>query len=250
MTVVDDIGNTLGAFGWNSLGGILFVFIFVFIFIMCFIIVGVFLWWKSFRNVVYIYTPLGQVEFTQEEYKEIEDEVNRGTKINDITNLQKIKFDYMTKKKTHGKDVTIKGTSYFHLFTPLKKIKPIPLAYRFSTGIYLLRLSKEIFIPIPKPNFILTVNQNISVSVAEQQEWITWSNMMADRVNAKYQNPDAQKQQTLYFVIGIAGMVLIGGFILWLIYSSAKKGMDIRQALEAMASSFKSNVGGGGIPAK
>ena len=112
--------------------------------------------------------------------------------------LKEFKFDYMKKRITHGKYTSHKGTSYFSMFLPLKKIKPIPIQLMYSDGIFLIQLSKEIFIPIPRPSFVIHVGQNISISVAEQQEWLTWSNMMADRINAKYQNPDAEKKQTLY----------------------------------------------------
>jgi hypothetical protein len=153
--------------------------------------------------------------------------------------LKSIKFDYIKKKKTHGKNITQRGTSFFALFMPLKKIKPVSLEFVYNDGIYLLQLSRDIFIPIVRPSFIVTVAQNISISVAEQQEWISWSNMMCDRINAKYQNPDGEKKQALYFIIGIAAMVIVGGFLLWLIYQSAKKGMDVKTWADQLASSIK-----------
>jgi hypothetical protein len=236
MSIVDQVGGSVGAFAWQGLGGALFIFI-IFFFVLA-LVGGVtfFLWWKSYNLKVTIYKPLGQIKFTPEEITQMLSDQAAG-----IHNekLKQIKFDYLGRKTTHGKDITQRGTSYFALFMPLKKIKPIPISLRFHEGIHVLQLSKDIFIPFAKPNFFITIYENVSISVAENQEWISWSNMQADRINAKYQNPDAEKKQVLYFVIGIAAMVIIGGFILWLIYSSAKKGMDVKGLAEAITNSVK-----------
>lgn len=245
MTIVDNLGSSIGSFAWGQLGNALFIFIIFFTVLIVVGFVSFFMWWKSFNVKVHVYRPLGQVKFTDLEMQEIQEAVNRG----EISPLMKnIKFDYMVKRTTHGKDTTSRGTAYFSLFMPLKKIKPVPLQFRFHDGVHLVQLSKDIFIPVPRPSFVISVAQNVSISVAEQQEWISWSNLMADRINAKYQDPDHEKKQILYFVIGIAAMVIIGGLLLWLIYQSAKKGMDVKNFAESFAQSVKGMVPAGTAP--
>lgn len=236
MTIVDTVGQSLGGFAWASLGQALFIFIIFFIVLFIFGFLSFFIWYKSYNVKVTIFQPLGQVAFTEEELKEMQEEAAKGIK---SSRLKEIKFDYIKKRTTHGKYNTIKGVAYFCMFMPLKKIKPVPLTLMYNTGVYLIQLSRDVFIPVQKPSFVITVYENVSISVAEQQEWISWSNMMADRINAKYQNPDADKKQTLYFVIGIAAMVIVGGLILWFIYSSAKKGLDVKAFTENFAKTIQ-----------
>lgn len=239
MTIVDSFGSNIGSFAWSSLGNALFIFIIFFIVLFAVGMLTFFIWFKSYNTKVFIFQPMGQIKFNEDELKQINDDIQAG-KVPKA--FEHIKFDFLKRKKTHGKDITQRGTSYFALMMPLKKIKPVPLNFRYNDGIYLIQLSRDIFIPIPRPSFIISVSQNVNISVSEQQEWISWSNMMADRINAKYQNPDAEKKQVLYFVIGIVAMVIIGGLILWLIYSSAKKGLDVEAMANSLSQAFAKNV--------
>lgn len=236
MSVVDSVGQSFSSVAWGGLGQALFIFIIFFVILILFGVVSLFSWWKSYGFKVTIFEPLGQMKFTDEELKQIQQDVMNGI-LSD--KLRQIKFDSIKKRVTHGKDLTVKGTAYFGLFIPLKRIKPIPLLFRYSDGIFLLRLSRDVFIPIPRPSFVINVGQNVAISVAEQQEWVSWSNMMADRINAKYQNPDATQKQALYFVVGIVALVVIGGFILWLIYSSAKKGLEVKDLANNIITAVK-----------
>lgn len=242
--IIQTMTSQVGNMTWGSLGGVLFIFIIFFILLVIFGGAGLFMWWKSYNLKVTIFQPLGQELITEEEKKAIEEDAAKG-----ITHpkLRKIIFDYMKKRVTHGKYTSIKGTAYFTLFMPLKKIKPVPLQLMYHDGVYLMQLSKDVYIPIPRPNFHIHIGDNMSISVAEQQEWVTWSNMMAERINAKWQNPDAGQKQTFYFVVGILAMVVIGGLILWLIYESAKKGLDVKTFTTNFAEAIKnspSNLGG------
>ena len=100
------------------------------------------------------------------------------------------------------------------------------MEFMYDDGIYLLKLSKELYIPIQKPKTTVHIGEATSISVASDNKWRVWNNLMADRINNKYQDIDAQKKVVFYFVIGIVAMVLVGGFILWLIYSSANRGWE------------------------
>lgn len=239
MSIIDQASSSLGGLAWGSLGQALFIFIIFFAVILVVGIISFMIWWKSYNINVTIFTPMGQVQMSDEELKVLQDEVLAGKTPNV---LKTIRFDYIKKRRTHGKHISHRGTAFFALFVPLKKIKPVSLEYIYNDGVFLLQLSRDIFIPIVRPSFVVTVAQNVSISVAEQQEWISWSNMMADRINAKYQNPDMEKKQTLYFVIGICAMVIIGSLLLWLIYQSAKKGLDVKGWADELANTIKQGV--------
>jgi flagellar basal body-associated protein FliL len=248
-TPIDQMMGSMGSMAWSSMGSVLFVFIIFFIILIVFGGLGMFMWWKSYNVRVTVFQPLGQAKFTEEELREINDAKLNNT-LQDLKFMKEIKFDYMKKRVTHGKYISVKGTSYFTMFMPMKKMKPVPLEMMYNDGIYLVQLSKDVYVPVPRPSFIVKVGQNMSISVAEQQEWLTWSNMMADRVNAKWQNPDAEKKATLYFVIGIVAMVIVGGLILWFIYASAQKGLDVTTFSKNFAAAVAANPGsvGGIIP--
>ncbi len=90
------------------------------------------------------------------------------------------------------------------------------------------------FIPLIKPKTVIQVGEEVSISVSDHNRWVLFNNLMADRINNRYQDVDLQKKITLYFVSGIVVMVLLGGFILWLIYSSINKGMDTYSSLSSL----------------
>lgn len=238
--LLNQIGDTMGAFGWGSIGTISVVITVFLGLIILILALFFFMWWKSFYIKVKIYEPYGQINLEREDINNIIDEARHG----EITTLQdkKIQFDMFKKKRTHGKYVTVRGTPFFNTFMPFKKIEPIPMQYMFDDGVHLLRLSKEILIPIPKPKTLINVGEEVSISVQDNNQWQAWNNMMADRINNKYQDIDAQKKAITYFVIGIVALVLIGGFILWLIYTSANKGYDAADKLNAFANSLTSNA--------
>lgn len=194
------------------------------------------MWWKSFYIRVRIYEPYGQISLTEETLTDIMEEAKKG----EYTTLERkdIKFDMFKKKNTHGKYIKSKGTQFFNIFMPHKKIEPVSMKYMYDNGIHLLRLSRDIFIPIPKPKTVINVAEEVSISIQDETQWQAWSNLMTERINNKYQDVDAQKKAVLYFIIGIAGMVLIGGFILWLIYSSANKGYEAADRFNQVAKSL------------
>lgn len=99
------------------------------------------------------------------------------------------------------------------------------MTFLYDDGVHLVRLSRDILIPIPKPEITLEVGENVSLSVDKDIQWKAWNNMMADRINNKYQDLDAQKKIAFYFITGIVAMVLIGGFLLWLIFRLSTKGI-------------------------
>lgn len=234
--LLDQVGAGISGFTWESLGWILLVFgVFIFL-ILVFAAVFLFMWYNSFNLRVKIYEPRGQVQMTQEDINKIYSEVAQGK--SDTLKQKGIKFDLINIKKTKGKHLTQKGTPYFQTFIPLRKMQPVPMELMFNDGIHLLRLSREIFVPIPKPETDINVGGNVSISVTDHNQWTGWSQMMAEKINSKYTDVDTQKRAMMYFVIGIAAMVIVGGIILWLIYLSAKKGLDAADKLGAVADSL------------
>lgn len=241
--MIDQLGQSFSAFGWGSMGTITLI---ISIFLLVILLFGgffLFMWWKSFYIKVKIYEPYGQIDMDRETAIKIINESREGK--HDTLQSSNIQFDMFKKRNTHGKFTKIKGTPYFNTFMPFKRIEPIPMEYMFDDGVHLLRLSKEVLLPIPKPKTLINVGQAVSISIQDNNQWQAWNNMMADRINNKYQDIDAQKKAVMYFVIGIVAMVLIGGFILWLIYSSVNKGFDAADKFNAVADSLI----GGGVPA-
>lgn len=234
--LIGQLGQSFGSFSWGSIGMITLVVSIILGIVILFLGVFFFLWWKSYYIKVKIYEPYGQINLDDADIAQIIQEAQEGN----IDTLKKnnIRFDMFKKKNTHGKYVKVKGTPYFATFMPMQKIEPVPMEYMFDDGVHLLRLSKAIMIPIPKPKVVIDVGEQVSISVKENNQWQAWNNMMADRINNKYQDIDAQKKAITYFVIGIVSMVLLGGFILWLIYSSVNKGFDAADKFNAVAASL------------
>lgn len=233
MALLDQAGTYLGKFGWESMGNILIVVVIFFSLMVLFTCVFLFMWWKSFNLVVKIYEPIGQVPLSEEELNNIKEETKVGE---DKTLKEKeIRFSNIKYKKTHGKFIISKGNPFFRTFSPFRRHEPVPMEFMYDDGIYLLKLSKELFIPFEKPKTTVIIGEQTSISVASDNRWRVWNNMMADRINNKYQDIDAQKKVAFYFVTGIVALVLIGGFILWLIYSSANRGWDAAEQFNQFA---------------
>lgn len=239
--LLGQLGQSFSTFGWGSIGTITLVISIILGILLVFVLFFFFLWWKSYYIKVRIYEPYGQTNLDNADLDKIKKEASEGK--TEILNKKNIHFDMFKKKNTHGKYIKIKGTPYFATFMPMQRIEPVPMEYMFDDGVHLLRLSKNIMIPIPKPKTIINVGEEVSISVKENNQWQAWNNMMADRINNKYQDIDAQKKAITYFVIGIVSMVLIGGFILWLIYSSVNKGFDAADRFNVVAESLS-----GGAP--
>lgn len=234
--LIGQLGESFSEFGWGSIGSISLV---ISIFLLVLAIIGgvlFFMWWKSFYIRVKIYEPYGQIDVDKDTAREIIEE----SKLGESKTLEgtSIRFDMFKKRNTHGKYTSIKGTPYFNTFMPNRKLEPISAKYMFDDGVHLLRLSRDIFIPIPKPKTIISVGETVTISVQENNQWQAWNNLMADRINNKYQDIEAQKKAILYFVIGIVSIVLLGGFILWLIYSSVNKGFDAADKFNQVADSL------------
>lgn len=234
--ILATFGSQIGTFSWAGMGQIVFI---ITIFLLGLILIGIImfiLWWKSYYLQVKVYEPYGQVNFTDKELRDIKEEGKQG--LSKTLTKKDIKFDTIKIKRTHGKFLTTKGNPYFATFMPFRKHEPVPMEMLFDDGIHLLRISRELFIPIPKPKTIVSVGEAISISVTENNRWKVWNNMQAEKINSKYQDTDVLKRATLYFVVGIVALVLIGGFILWLMYSSANKGWDAAEKFNTVAESL------------
>lgn len=231
--ILGQAGSYLGKFGWESMGNILVVVVIFFFLIVLFIAIFLFMWWKSFNLKVMIYEPIGQVPLSDEELDKIKEEAKDGK--DKTLKEKKIHFSNIRYKRTHGKFIVSKGNPFFQTFFPFRKHEPVPMQFMYDDGIYLLKLSKELFIPFEKPKTTVVIGEETSISVASDNKWRVWNNMMADRINNKYQDIDAQKRVTFYFVTGIVALVLVGGFILWLIYSSANRGWDAAKQFNEFA---------------
>ena len=213
------IGRSIGGFAWSSLGNILTVIIIVLAVIIFFAVIFVFMWWKSFNIRVKIYKPVGQIPFNPDEIHQ--EELSQKLKDN------KVRFDYIHFRRTHGKYATIKGCQYFITFLPMRKVPPIPMTLLYDDGVHLVQLSRDILVPIPKPKITLEVDENVNIAVEEDTQWKVWNNMIADRINNKYQDLDVQKRIAFYFISGIVAIVLLGGFLLWLIYRTSTEGYKV-----------------------
>ena len=241
--ILEGVGTSIGNFSWASIGQITFI---ITMFVLALLLLGgiwFILWWKSYHLRVKIYEPFGQIKLSPEDIAKIKAEALEGN--TDTLKENNIKFDTIRTKKTHGKFTTVKGNPYFNTFLPFRKHEPIPMEMMFDDGIHLLRLSREIYLPIAKPKTIIEVGETISISVTENNRWKVWNNMMAEKINAKYADTDVLKRTTLYFVVGIVALILIGGFILWLIYSTANRGWDAAEKFNVVADAWL----GGGKPA-
>lgn len=225
MTVLDKIGGTLGSFGWDSMGNILVVVMIVIALIVVFGIIAVFMWYKTFNIQVKLYEPKGQVPLSEEELVKIKAKAAKGDVLEELKK-RNLKFSLLKVRRTRGKYVTVKGDPYFMTLLPFKKHEPVQTTMMYDDGIHMVRIAKTVFIPIRKPDMTLELDKSVSISISDDNRWRVWNNMMADRINNKYQDIDAQKRVAFYFITGIVALVLVGGFILWLIYSSANKGMD------------------------
>lgn len=233
--IIEGLGSSIGGFAWGSMGQIVFWVTTITGVIVLFIGIWFFMWWKSFNLDVKIYEPIGLIQLSEKEKQEIA----KGKR--DILKEKNLKFDMIRYHKTHGKYSTIKGSPFFRTFMPLKKHEPIPMEFMFNDGIHMIRLSKDVFIPIPRPKTEIEIGENITISIKKNNRWRLWNNMMAERINRKYQDMDAQKKMVLYFVVGIVAIVVVGCVILWFIYSSANKGWDAAEKFNAVANSL---VGG------
>jgi len=236
--LVNQLGDSIGSFGWASAGNIAFIVTIILMLFLFFVGIFIFIWWKSFYVKVNIYEPYGQVKLSEKDLEKVKEEAKNGT--SKTLKESMIKFDMVKYKKTHGKYTTVKGTPYFNTFMPFKKIQPIPMEFMYDNGVHLLRLSKEILIPIPKPKTIINISEKVSISVVEHNQWTAWNNLMADKINNKFQDIDAQKKVAMYFIVGIVSIVLLGGFFFWLMYSSANKGWDAAEKFNTVANSLTS----------
>lgn len=225
VELLGGIGQGISGFIESSLGNILTVIVIVLVVVLFFGFIFLFIWWKGFNIKVKIYEPVGQTPLDHNEKVKLKYENSKEAL--DKLKEKKVKFDYIKYKRTHGKFTTIKGSQYFVTFMPMRRLPPIPMTMLYDNGVHLVRLSRDIMIPIPKPNITLEVGKNVSLSVEEDVQWKAWNNMMADRINNKFQDLDVQKRIAFYFITGIVAIVLLGGFLLWLIYRSSTKGMIV-----------------------
>lgn len=225
--ILEGISSNVGSQIWSGMGDVLFLIVLILGLVFLFIAIGFLVWWKSYNLNVKIYVPVGQVALSKTKTNDIKKKVSDG-KYRDAQNLigNDVQFDYIRYKRTHAKFTIIKGTQYFVTFSPMRRLAPIPLWLQYDDGIHLLQLSKDILVPIRKPNVVMQINKQVTIDIEADAQWKTWNNMMADRVNNKYQDLDAQRKVVFYFVVGIIALTLLGGFIIYITYKSATKGYD------------------------
>ncbi len=225
-SLIDGVGKGINDLLFKGMGNTLPIIVILLAVILFFGVIFAFIWWKGFNIKVKIYEPMGQTPLTPKEQAVIKSEKD-STKLIKKLKEKEVKFNHIKYKTTHGKFTTIKGTQYFVTFNPLRRLPPIPMTLLYDDGVHLVRLSRDIFVPIPKPEIVLVVGENVSISVEEDIQWKAWNNLMADRINNKYQDLDAQKKIALYFISGIVALVLIGGFLLWLIFKLSSQNLIV-----------------------
>lgn len=238
--IISSVGGSLKGFGWATIGNVLLILM---IFMIVLVVIGgvlFFLWFRSFNIRVKIFEPMGQViEADVQDIKNLDTAEERIQKIKD----KNIRFDNINVRKTKGKYIKDKTKTFFKTLMPLRNHEPVPMEYTYEDGINFMKLSKDVFIPIPKPKTSVVVGENTSISVSNDNRWRVWSAMMSEQVNNKYQDIDIQKKVTLYIVTGIVAMTLLGGFLLWLIYSSSNRGFE---ALDNFKKATDNILGSGG----
>lgn len=233
MTIFSDLGNSISNMAWSGLGNVALTIAIILFIIIIFCLIWFFMFWKSFDINVKVYTPFGQPYLDSRAAIELE----KG--------LTDIKINRIKYKRTHGKYVTVKGTQYFRTFMPFKLHKPIPMNMIFHDGVHLLKLSREIYVPIHSPDPIVEVNKEAVIAVNNDYEWRMWNNMMSEKINMRYQDLDIQKKVVMYIIIGIVVITLFGGFTIWIIYSTSTKGLTAADKLNSFATNL---IGGGNIP--
>jgi len=232
MTVLDQAGSAISGLGWGSIGIIVTTIAVIMGMLLLVGAVALFLWWKTFDISVKIYAPFGQINLTEQEIKKMQIEAKYNKQ--DTIKAKNLKFDMIKFKRTHGKYVTKKGASYFSTFIPLRKHEPVPMELLFNDGVHMLRLAKDVYIPIPRPEFVIGVSEKTILSVKDNNDWRLFNNMMAERINMRYTPAAEAKRMTAYFVIGIIAIVLIGGFLLYLLYSAGNRSSEVAQQLTGL----------------
>jgi len=245
--IFSSMGASIGNFAWSSVGNIVSVIVIFLIIIVAFGILFFLMWWKSFNYNVKLYEPIGQ-QLSKEDLAELKGKTPE--EVNSILETKKIRFNHIRYKVTHGRYATIKGVQQFNTFMPAVRLAPVPLNLLYDDGIHLLKLSRDLFVPIKRPEVIIELNANMSIFVEEAQQWQNFNNLLADRINNKYQDLGVQQKIVFYFVVGIVAMVLVGGFVIWLIYKAQEKNLKnnlvVADAFNSVANKI---IVGGNTPA-
>jgi hypothetical protein len=245
--IFSSMGASIGGFAWSSLGNIVTVIVIFLIVIVFFSVVLFLMWWKSYNYRVRIYEPVGQ-QLTTKEIDELKNKTPE--EVTAILETKKIKFNHIRYRVTHGKYATLKGIQQFVTFMPGTKLAPVPMTLLYDDGIHLLKLSRNLLVPIQRPNVVIEINTSLSLFVEEAQQWQNFNNLLSDRINNKYQELDTPKKMAFYFVVGIVAIVLLGSLVIYLIYKSSTKGMtegiQIADKFNQVADKI---VGGGKVPA-
>jgi len=245
--VMQQIGDYAQGASFGISSNMIMILIIVSIVGIIFLITAFFGWRSSFNEKVRIYRPYGHYDI--ETLKNIYESKTTEER-NAALKKHSIKYESVGYKKTLGKFIKRKGISYFALFSPMVKIEPIPNEFKYDDGFHLLQLASGIFIPIHKPQTIIEVGANISLSILEENAWRQWNVSESLEIDKRFKEESRERKIILMFIIGIVAIIIIGGLLFWLQYMMMSKGMfTLGSQLESFRKATTSAVTGGFVPA-
>lgn len=131
-------------------------------------------------------------------------------------------------KKDRGREVKIKGVQRFSLLKARKKIQPIDYTLRYPDGIWMLRISKDLFVPIKRPD----IGNSIDLEMPHH-DLDLWEESAEAEIRRRTQDEDLMKKQVYLTVAIIIGAFVLAGIIIWLSMTFA--GNSINNALDKVA---------------
>lgn len=116
-----------------------------------------------------------------------------------------------------------------------KKIKDVPYNLRYSDGIWMIRLSKDNFIPIERPK----VGKGITFYVSEP-DMDLWEESARAEIKNRTMDDDSMKRAQMTMLAIIIGSFILAGLIIWLSMSFAGKSInDVLVKVEPMTSALQ-----------
>jgi len=127
-------------------------------------------------------------------------------------------------KKDRGREFKSKRVRKLSLLFSRRKIREVPYNLKYSDGIWMLRPTKDHFIPIPRPTLADAVNLKVPESDLD-----LWQESAEAEVRRRTQDEDTMKKHLYMTVAIILGAFALAALIIWLSMSFA--GNNLNQVL-------------------
>jgi len=129
-------------------------------------------------------------------------------------------------KKARGRDYKVKGVHKFSIMVlpnvfRTRKLAPLEYSKRYSDGVWFLRPSKDVWIPIERPRLSDAVNLNVP-----EPDMDLWQQAEEAEIRRRTQDEDSMKRQLYMTVAIIIGAFVLAGVIIWLSMSFAGRSID------------------------